>query len=123
MREFKYVAITQRGKSSSGVISAKNTKEAKEKLVKDGLRPLKISSAGKHKKSSSKSASNDSSGEKQKSVSIAKGSQKGERLGLEFLKRLHELHGSGMPIAESVKLLNLRSVSYTHLTLPTSDLV
>ncbi|MDA7699555.1 type II secretion system F family protein [Opitutales bacterium] len=108
MREFKYVAITQRGKSSSGVISAKNTKEAKEKLVKDGLRPLKISSAGKHKKSSSKSASNDSSGEKQKSVSIAKGSQKGERLGLEFLKRLHELHGSGMPIAESVKLLNLR---------------
>ena len=108
MREFKYVAITQRGKSSSGLISAKNTKEAKEKLVKDGLRPLKISSVGKHKKSSSKSGLNDSSGEKQKSVSIAKGSQKGERLGLEFLKRLHELHGSGMPIAESVKLLNLR---------------
>ena len=39
---------------------------------------------------------------------ITKGSQKGERLGLEFLKRLHELHSSGMPIAESVKLLNLR---------------
>ena len=33
---------------------------------------------------------------------------KGERIGLEFLKRLLELHGSGMPIADAVKLLNQR---------------
>lgn len=39
---------------------------------------------------------------------VRKGSAKGEKLGLEFLKRLNELHGSGMPVADSVKLLNLR---------------
>jgi type II secretory pathway component PulF len=108
MREFKYVAITPRGKSSTGEIIAKNAKEAKEKLVEDGLRPLKLTVVGKNKKTSSKSLANDAKGTKARSSKIPKGSQKGEKLGLEFLKRLHELHGSGMPIAESVKLLNLR---------------
>ena len=37
-----------------------------------------------------------------------KGSSKGEKIGLEFLKRLNELHSSGMPVADSVKLLNTR---------------
>ncbi|MGE4550295.1 MAG: type II secretion system F family protein, partial [Opitutales bacterium] len=32
----------------------------------------------------------------------------GEQAGLAFLKRLHELHSSGMPVADSVKLLNQR---------------
>ena len=31
-----------------------------------------------------------------------------EKVGLEFMKRLLELHGSGMPVADSVKLLNQR---------------
>ena len=35
-------------------------------------------------------------------------SNKGEAVGLEFLKRLLELHGSGMPVADAVKLLNHR---------------
>ena len=107
MREFKYVAISQRGKSSTGEVVAKNSKEAKTKLLQDGLTPLKLTSVGKSGKGSTKS-SKGSTDNKSKSARIAKGSQKGERLGLEFLKRLHELHGSGMPIAESVKLLNLR---------------
>ena len=33
---------------------------------------------------------------------------KGEKVGLEFLKRLLELHSSGMPVADAVKLLNQR---------------
>jgi type II secretory pathway component PulF len=33
---------------------------------------------------------------------------KGEKIGLEFLKRLLELHSSGMPVADAVKLLNQR---------------
>ena len=107
MREFKYVAISQRGKSSTGEVVAKNSKEARTKLLRDGLTPLKLTSVGKSGKGSTKS-SKGSTDNKSKSARIAKGSQKGERLGLEFLKRLHELHGSGMPIAESVKLLNLR---------------
>ena len=39
---------------------------------------------------------------------FVKGGSKGEKVGLEFLKRLVELHGSGMPVADAVKLLNQR---------------
>lgn len=107
MREFKYVAINKRGKSSSGEILAKTSKEAKENLKKEGLTPLKLSILSNPDKTKKK-VSNDSSASQSKTKAITKGSQKGERLGLEFLKRLHELHNSGMPVAESVKLLNLR---------------
>ena len=31
-----------------------------------------------------------------------------KKVGLEFLKRLLELHSSGMPVADAVKLLNQR---------------
>ena len=106
MREFKYVAINKRGKSATGQILAKNTKEAKEKLQKEGLTPLKLSASGNKSQGKSKATSDVIGNDKTKT--IGKGSHKGERLGLEFLKRLHELHSSGMPIAESVKLLNLR---------------
>ena len=107
MRDFTYVAINKRGKSSSGEILAKNSKEAKEKLQLQGLTPLKLKAAGNTQKSKTK-AESESADTPAKRRGIGKGSQKGERLGLEFLKRLHELHNSGMPIAESVKLLNLR---------------
>ena len=107
MREFKYVAITKRGKSSSGEVLAKNSKEAKLKLQQDGLTPLKLTQVRKTSKGNS-NAAKDAGTKKVKRIPIAKGSHKGEKLGLEFLKRLHELHSSGMPIAESVKLLNLR---------------
>ena len=107
MRDYKYVAITNRGKSSSGKVLAKNTKEAKQKLHQEGLTPLKLTVLSKTNKGNSKTAKE--SGEKPvKRSPLARGSQKGEKLGLEFLKRLHELHSSGMPVAESVKLLNLR---------------
>ena len=108
MREFEYVAITPQGKSANGTITAKNLKEAKSILDDEGLKPLNlVASKATNKKKNSKQ------NKKLASLSfsrnqITKGSQKGERLGLEFLKRLHELHSSGMPIAESVKLLNLR---------------
>ena len=42
MPEFKYVGITSKGKSASGKIVAKNSKEAKEKLQEEGLTPLKL---------------------------------------------------------------------------------
>ena len=107
MPEFKYVGITNKGKSASGKIVAKNSKEAKEKLQEEGLTPLKLINDKSGTKAKSKN-SNDQNTIGSKPNTIRKGSQKGEKLGLEFLKRLHELHSSGMPIAESVKLLNLR---------------
>ena len=107
MRDFNYVAINKQGKSTSGVLSANSSKEAKEFLLSEGLTPLKLKVTGKQesKKVKAKSSTNRL---KQRGKKIGKGSRKGELLGLEFLKRLHELHSSGMPIAESVKLLNLR---------------
>ena len=107
MREFKYVAINKRGKYSSGQVAAKNVKDAKAQLLQEGLTPLKLTSLGKSEIGKSNSSKERNTSPTKRSE-IAKGSQKGERLGLEFLKRLHELHSSGMPIAESVKLLNLR---------------
>ena len=107
MREFKYVAINKRGKSSSGQVAAKNVKDAKAQLLQEGLTPLKLTSLGKSEIGKSNSSKERNTSPTKRSE-VAKGSQKGERLGLEFLKRLHELHSSGMPIAESVKLLNLR---------------
>ena len=107
MRDFNYVAINKQGKSTSGVLSANSSKEAKEFLLSEGLTPLKLKVTGKQesKKVKAKSSTNRL---KQRGKKIGKRSRKGELLGLEFLKRLHELHSSGMPIAESVKLLNLR---------------
>ena len=108
MREFEYVAITPQGKSANGTITAKNLKEAKSILDDKGLKPLNlVASKATNKKKNSKQNKKLASLSFSRSQ-ITKGSQKGERLGLEFLKRLHELHSSGMPIAESVKLLNLR---------------
>ena len=108
MKEFEYVAITPQGKSTNGTITAKNLKEAKSILDDEGLKPLNlVASKATNKKKNSKQNKKLASLSFSRSQ-ITKGSQKGERLGLEFLKRLHELHSSGMPIAESVKLLNLR---------------
>ncbi len=108
MREFEYVAITPQGKSANGTITAKNLKEAKSILDDEGLKPLNlVASKATNKKKNNKQNKKLASLSFSRSQ-ITKGSQKGERLGLEFLKRLHELHSSGMPIAESVKLLNLR---------------
>ena len=108
MREFEYVAITPQGKTADGTITAKNLKEAKSILDGEGLKPLNlVASKATNKKKNSKQNKKLASLTFSRSQ-ITKGSQKGERLGLEFLKRLHELHSSGMPIAESVKLLNLR---------------
>ena len=110
MAKFSYLAIDRKGKSLPGEIIASNAKEAKNKLRDDGLTPVKLKLLGgsTNEKISNKSnrvfgGSKKSSSENRKST---KG--KGEKVGLEFLKRLLELHSSGMPVADAVKLLNQR---------------
>ena len=113
MADFKYVAVDAQGKTQSGELTAKDAKEARSSLRKQRLTPLKLSIAGgteNSKRSRSRLTAN-SSAETDRfgnSKTLRKGSAKGEKIGLEFLKRLHELHGSGMPIADAVKLLNHR---------------
>ena len=97
MADFKYVAVDAQGKTQSGEVSAKDGKAARSALRKQRLTPLKVSPTGgsdKSKKSRSRLTANSSveSDHLGKRKTLRKGSSKGEKIGLEFLKRLHELH-------------------------------
>ena len=105
MSDFEYVAIDKKGKTRSGTISASDAKVARRKVIQSGHTVLKIKLS-----SGTQNNSSGSSNKKQlkKNFLRTKYSSKGEAVGLEFLKRLLELHGSGMPVADAVKLLNHR---------------
>jgi type II secretory pathway component PulF len=105
MSDFEYVAIDKKGKTRSGTISASDAKVARRKVIQSGLTVLKIKLS-----SGAQNNSSGSSNKKQnkKNFLRTKYSSKGETVGMEFLKRLLELHGSGMPVADAVKLLNHR---------------
>ena len=106
MSEFKYQAINPKGKTVSGVIDATSERDARKKLRAAKLTLLKFTNI--RGGNSKKDAKPKKTSGLFKGGVVRKGSAKGEKLGLEFLKRLNELHGSGMPVADSVKLLNLR---------------
>jgi len=108
MARFSYVGIDIRGRTSSGEIVANDIKDARLKIKQTGLTPVKVKPIGGESKAKAKPKKSESSiskshGGKKRSVG-----GKGEKIGLEFLKRLLELHSSGMPVAEAVKLLNQR---------------
>lgn len=109
MAKFKYVAIDLKGKSLSGEIEAGDSKKAKQLIRANGVTPLKVTKIGGSEK---KSKTVVSLSDAKKNGSSKRGSRKlgskGETIGLDFLKRLMELHGSGMPVADAVKLLNQR---------------
>ena len=108
MSRFSYVGIDIRGKTSSGEIVANDIKEARLKIKKNGLTPVSVKSIGSTEKKSAKSKKNLSLLKKASNEKKSVLSGKGEKVGLEFLKRLLELHSSGMPVADAVKLLNQR---------------
>ena len=87
---------------------ANDIKEARLKIVKNGLTPVSVKSIGSTEKKSAKSKKNLSLLKKASNEKKSGLSGKGEKVGLEFLKRLLELHSSGMPVADAVKLLNQR---------------
>ena len=105
MARFSYLGIDIQGKTSSGEIVADDAKDARSKIKKAGLTPITVKSLGTSVKKVTKAKKVQSltkkiAGHKKTSVS-----GKGEKIGLEFLKRLLELHSSGMPVADAVKLL------------------
>jgi len=110
MAKFSYLAIDRKGKSLPGEIIASNAKEAKKKLRDEGLTPVKLKLLGGSTSEKVSRKSNRVFGGQKKSSSENRKSTKGkgEKVGLEFLKRLLELHSSGMPVADAVKLLNQR---------------
>jgi type II secretory pathway component PulF len=110
MIEFTYQAIDQKGKTRNGKISAGNSRDARKQLSAQSLTVLKLGGGESPK---SKVGSRLSFGKlgKKKSKGNLETQEKGakaEKVGLAFLKRLLELHASGMPVADAVKLLNQR---------------
>ena len=108
MAVFKYLAIDAKGKTLSGSVDASSEREARKKIRSQKLTLIKFTSRDGKGKKVSKSGKFKDKSLSLKTRSIRKGSSKGEKIGLDFLKRLNELHGSGMPVADSVKLLNSR---------------
>jgi type II secretory pathway component PulF len=110
MAKFKYVAINSKGKTLPGEIAASDAKEARQKIRQKGLTPLQIKSlSGGDSEKSPRKQKKPVKSKKKISGESKKGVRgKGEKVGLEFLKRLLELHSSGMPVADAVKLLNQR---------------
>jgi len=109
MAKFKYVAIDLKGKSLSGEVEADDPKKAKRLIRAEGVTPLKVTKVGGSEKKGkpTPALSPVQKGDPSKPGSRKLGA-KGETVGLDFLKRLMELHGSGMPVADAVKLLNQR---------------
>ncbi|MDA8775842.1 type II secretion system F family protein, partial [Opitutales bacterium] len=110
MARFSYVSIDLKGKTLPGEISASDAKDARAKIKQKGLTPLKIKAIGGDSDVKNKNKQKKLFKSKQKILSETKKGVrgKGEKVGLEFLKRLLELHSSGMPVADAVKLLNQR---------------
>ena len=112
MPEFSYLGVNSKGKTLSGNVVAGSLKEARKDLRSKGLTPLKLtlSESAAAEVVTKKRAKNSQSKDMKTSglKGFVKGGAKGEKVGLEFLKRLVELHGSGMPVADAVKLLNQR---------------
>ncbi len=110
MAEFTYRAIDTKGRTLSGRIDAANPRDARRQLTARSLTVLQVDGGG---------GANDSSvqervDKKKKKRKVKAGfdgkpgGSKGEKVGLAFLKRLLELHASGMPVADAVRLLNQR---------------
>ncbi|SVD06022.1 uncharacterized protein METZ01_LOCUS358876, partial [marine metagenome] len=117
MPTFHYVAIDSRGRTIPGELDADDLREARSHLRGKGLTPVEVKATGtgtgraisKRKARTGKPAvtkvGSGDSGPAKKTFSFGESK---EKVGLEFMKRLLELHGSGMPVADSVKLLNQR---------------
>lgn len=125
MPTFSYNALTASGKRTRGSIEAADRRAAQRKLIAQKLKPLAIKDAQSGAKfpksvktsppagdappqdSSKTSTLNRKFSFKlpQRKEKAAKGTPK---MGLNFLKRLLELHHSGMPIGDCVRLMQQR---------------
>lgn len=117
MPEFDYKARQKDGQISTGTIEAPDRRQAMLRLQEQSLSPITLKQQAAKKPSAlqgllsalSALKTKQSSSSSDNDTPAAKGkSPKRERLGLNFLKRLMELHGSGLPIGDSIRILSQR---------------
>jgi type II secretory pathway component PulF len=119
MPQFEYKAKQQGGKTLIGTIEAVDRRQAVQRLREQKLRPISLRevSASKYKNSvlswlsdktkSLKSQKTEIEDDKLKATQSG-GTPKREKAGLSFLNRLLELHASGLPIGDSIRILSQR---------------
>jgi type II secretory pathway component PulF len=119
MPQFNYKARQKDGRITTGTIETSDRRQAAQRLQEQGLSPIALKPAAEGKpsalsqllektkslRSSGSHASNDSAPDTPRKRSKAPGR---ERIGLILLKRLLELHGSGLPMGDSIRILSLR---------------
>ena len=117
MAQFDYKARKQNGSTVSGTIESTDRRQAAQRLREQKLSPITLKEAKATKRSAinrlrdkTKSITSHKAnitGEELK-TSQSGGTPKRERIGLAFLSRLLELHASGLPIGDSIRILSQR---------------
>lgn len=117
MPQFDYKARQKDGATVTGSIESVDRRQAAQRLREQKLSPITLRETGSVKRStlsrlrektqSLKGRKADSANDELK-VSQGGGTPKRERTGLSFLTRLLELHASGLPIGDSIRILSQR---------------
>jgi type II secretory pathway component PulF len=119
MPQFDYKARQKDGRIATGTIESSDRRQASQRLQEQGLHPIALKQAieGKHsalsqflvKTKSLRNPTPRTDPDKPQDTNKAKGPTR-ERIGLAFLKRLLELHGSGLPMGDSIRILSQRLI-------------
>lgn len=110
MADFSYSARDRGGQVVSSKVQASDRKEALRKIRSRGLTPIKVSAGGSVAVSAPVKVKKKNP-DRSKAVLGAKSNKKIKVSGkhvLPFLKSFHELHKSGLPIAEALRILSSR---------------
>ena len=108
MAEFSFSAKDTTGQTVSNSIQAADRKEAIRKIRARGLTPLHVNSSTASTSKNSSIQQNSKTNKAVKKGKPMKAVKISRRHGLPFLKNFYELHKSGLPIAEALRILNKR---------------
>lgn len=112
MPPFHYKAIDAQGQTVSGSIEAHSRKDALTRLQAQRYQPLSIRAGGsdtpKSKPFVSEEAPSPTVTSNRSGASLFKRKRSRDALALAFLRQVHQLHRSGMPIGDAIKSLNQR---------------
>ena len=117
MPQFDYKARQPDGTTTTGTIESVDRRQATQRLREQKLSPITLKEARTAKRSAfgalrekakSLTASKRQSAAADLNVQPSKGTPKREKVGLAFLSRLLELHASGLPIGDAIRILSQR---------------
>ena len=117
MPQFDYKARQQNGSTVTGTIESLDRRQAAQRLREQQLSPITLKEASHLKRSAlsrlrekTKSFKNQKTDEANEELKTAQstGTPKRESIGLALLTRLLELHASGLPIGDSIRILSQR---------------